>query len=303
MRKLLVLTLATLATILSTSVIAKAQTDATAEAPTTAAPSKTGYAAVNGLEMYYEIYGTGDPIVLLHGGLGGIVEFQQVIPLLSQTRQVIAVELQAHGHTADIDRPLKFEFMADDVAALIKSLGFEKADVLGYSLGGGVALQTAIRHPEVIRKLVLVSTAFKSAGVRPEFAAGMSGMNADAASQMLQTPMYGYYSSVAPKLDDWSKLVGKSGALLSETYDWSKDVANIKIPTLVIAGDSDYVTTGHAVELFKLLGGDVAGDFVGLPSAQLAMLPATSHFTILTRTDLLLPIITPFLDAAPKAAQ
>jgi pimeloyl-ACP methyl ester carboxylesterase len=303
MKKFSVLTLAVLGMIVSTSVVALAQSDATSEAPATAAPSKTGYAAVNGLQMYYEIYGTGDPIVLLHGGLGGIVEFQKIIPLLSQTRQVIAVELQGHGHTADIDRPLKFELMADDVAALITSLGFEKADVLGFSLGGGVALQTAIHHPEVVRKLILISTAFKSDGVRPEFAAGMSAMNAEAASQMLQTPMYAFYSSVAPKVEDWPTLVGKSGALLSQPYDWSKEVAGIKVPTLIVAGDSDYVTTGHAVELFKLLGGDVAGDFVGLPTAQLAMLPATSHFTILSRTDLLQPIVTAFLDAAMPEAK
>jgi pimeloyl-ACP methyl ester carboxylesterase len=255
------------------------------------------YASVNGLELYYEIHGSGQPLILLHGGLGGIVEFSQLLPALAETRQVIAVELQAHGRTADIDRPLSFEFMADDIAALIENLGLEKADILGFSLGGGVALRTAIDHPEVVNKLVLVSTAYRRAGIRPEFLAGMSGMNADAAQMMLETPMYQFYSSVAPNLEDWPTLVSKVGELLAQDYDWSEDVAAITAPTLIVVGDSDYIPPSHGVELFGLLGGDVAGDFVGMPVSQLAVLPGTSHFTILTRTDLLLPVITPFLDA------
>jgi pimeloyl-ACP methyl ester carboxylesterase len=135
--------------------------------------SKGNYAEVNGLEMYYEIHGTGEPLILLHGGVGAIEMFGEVLPLLAEGRQVIAADLQAHGRTADIDRPLSFESMADDIAALIEHLGFEKADVMGYSLGGGVALQTAIRHPEVVRKLVVVSTPFERDGWYPEILAGM----------------------------------------------------------------------------------------------------------------------------------
>lgn len=255
------------------------------------------YASVNGLEMYYEIHGEGEPLVLLHGGLGGIVEFSQLLPTLAETHQVIAVELQGHGHTADIDRPITYEDMADDVAALITELGYEKADVMGFSLGGGVALQTAIRHPEVVRKLVLVSTTFKSAGIHEEFRMGMSQMSAESANMMLETPMYQFYSSVAPRLEDWPTFVGKLGALLSQDYDWSADVAAVKTPVLIIAGDSDEMYPAHPVELFELLGGGVAADFVGFPNSQLAVLPGTSHFTILSRADLLLPLINPFLDA------
>jgi pimeloyl-ACP methyl ester carboxylesterase len=256
------------------------------------------YASVNGLNMYYEIYGTGKPLVLLHGGLATIdMMFGQLLPPLAQTRQVIAVELQAHGHTADIERPLSFELMADDIAALIKHLGLEHADIFGYSLGGGVALQTAIRHPEVVRKLVVASAPYKRDGWYPEVLAGMASMNAEAAKAMVGTPVHQAYVSVAPKPEDWSALVAKLSQLLRQDYDWSTVVASIKTPTLIVVGDADSVRPAHAVEMFGLLGGKADGAMGGLPQSQLAVLPGTTHFSILTRTDLLLPIITPFLDA------
>ena len=268
------------------------------------------YADVNGLKMYYEIHGTGQPLVLLHGGLGGIIEFGQVLPALAKTRQIIAVELQGHGHTADIDRPLSYEQMADDVAALIKSLGLKNADVLGYSMGGGVALQTAIRHPDVVRKLVLVSTPYKRDGWYAESNAQDSSMNADTAKAMMQTPVYQFYASVASRPQDWPTLVTKVGQLLAKDYDWSKDVAAMKMPTLILVGDSDRVRPEHAVEMARLLGGaKMDGGMAPFsqnatpPSVQLAMLPGTTHFTILSRADLLLPIVTPFLDAPMPAAK
>jgi len=160
------------------------------------------YALVNGLELYYEIHGTGQPLILIHGGLGVIGMFEQLLPELAGTRQVIGVELQGHGHTADIERPLSFESMADDIAALIKHLGLEKADIFGYSLGGGVALQTAIRHPDVVSKLVIVSAPYESAGWYPENRAGMAAMNAEAARTWIGSPMHQAYVSVAPKPED-----------------------------------------------------------------------------------------------------
>jgi len=256
--------------------------------------------------MYYEIHGTGKPLVLLHGGLATIdMMFGQLLPPLAQTRQVIAVELQAHGHTADIERPLSFELMADDIAALIKHLGFEHADIFGYSLGGGVALQTAIRHPEVVRKLVVASAPYKRDGWYPEVLAGMASMNAEAAEAMVGSPVHQAYVSVAPKPEDWSALVAKLGQLLRQDYDWSTAVAAIKAPTLLVIGDADSVRPAHTVEMFGLLGGGKAitsppervGAMGGLPNSQLAVLPGTTHFSILTRTDLLLPIITSFLNA------
>ncbi len=255
------------------------------------------YASVNGLELYYEVYGEGQPLILLHGGLGGIVDFSQLIPTLAESRQVIAVELQGHGHTADSDRPMSFESMADDIAALIDYLGYEQADLLGYSLGGGVALQTAIRHPEVVRKLILVSTPYRQADIFPEYLAGMSAMNAQAAEAMLETPMYQFYASVAPNPHNWPILVTKLGDLLRQDYNWSDDVAALSMPTLIVVGDSDLIHPAPAVELFGLLGGGVPGDFAGLPHSQLAILPSTTHFTILSRGNLLLPLLTPFLDA------
>jgi pimeloyl-ACP methyl ester carboxylesterase len=255
------------------------------------------YASVNGLEMYYEIYGEGQPLILIHGGLGAIAEFGQLVPLLAETRQVIAVELQAHGRTADIDRPLSYENLADDVAALITELDYESADVMGFSLGGGVALQTAIRHPEVVNKLVLVSTPYSREGIHPEFLMSMEAMTAESADMMFETPMYQLYSAIAPNTDDWSTVVGKVGDMMRQNYDWSGDVALITAPTLILAGDSDMIPPSHAAALFALLGGGVAGDFAGLSASLLDILPGTTHFTILTRTEVLVPTITTFLDA------
>jgi pimeloyl-ACP methyl ester carboxylesterase len=268
--------------------------------PESSVPSGN-YASVNGLEIYYEVHGTGEPLVLLHGGLGGIWEFAPLIPVLAQTRQVIAVELQGHGHTADIDRSLSFPALADDVAALIRHLGYAKADVLGYSFGGIVALATAGRHPEVVDKLVVVSSPFARAGIHAEFQAGMAAMIGADAQAMLETPMYQYYSSVAPNLDDWSALVTKVATVLGEDFDLSADVAAITAPALIVAGDNDFISPAHIVEMYSLLGGGVAGGFAPQPSAQLAVLPNTIHFTIISHADLP-ALVTSFLDAPPAAA-
>jgi pimeloyl-ACP methyl ester carboxylesterase len=269
---------------------------------TTPEATPGSYASINGLEMYYEVHGTGDPLILIHGGLGGTVEFAQLIPALAQTRQVIAVELQGHGHTADIDRTMTFENMAGDIAALIQQLGFEKADLLGYSLGGIVALETASLHPEVVDKLVIISAPFARSGIHAEFQAGMAAMTPDSAQAMLETPRYQFYSSVAPNLDNWAALVGKVGALLTEDFDLSENVTAITAPTLVVAGDNDFISPAHAVEMYGLLGGGVAGGFAPQPTAQLAVLPNTMHFTILYRPDLP-ALVTQFLDAPVPEAQ
>jgi pimeloyl-ACP methyl ester carboxylesterase len=256
------------------------------------------YAHVNGLEMYYEIHGTGEPLILLHGGVGAIEMFGEVLPLLAQGRQVIAADLQAHGRTADIDRPLRFESMADDIRALIEHLGLEEADVMGYSLGGGVALQTVIRHPQVVRKLVLVSTPFSRDGWYPEVRAGMEQMGPKAAEPMKQTPMYQVYSSVAPRPEDWPELLTKLGQLLGQDYDLSEGVAAIEAPTMIVVGDADSVRTAHAVEFFELLGGGKAAagwDGSRIPNARLAVLPGTTHYDIFS-SPALASAVTPFLD-------
>jgi pimeloyl-ACP methyl ester carboxylesterase len=278
--------------ILATSTLVCAQTQ-----PATAV--KTGYAPVNGLKMYYEIHGVGEPLILLHGGLGSSEMFGEVLPLLSNTRQVIAVDLQAHGRTADIDRALSFEAMADDIAALMKYLGIEKADVMGYSLGGGVALHTAVRHPDVVKKLVIVSSAFRRDGWYPEIVAGMAQVGAASAEPMKQTPMYQLYARIAPRPADWPMLLTKIGDLLRQDYDWSKDVAAIKSPTLLVFGDADAVRTAHTVQFFELLGGgkkDGGWDGTGMSHARLAILPGLTHYTIFS-SPALASTVTPFLDA------
>jgi len=265
-----------------------------------------GYASVNGLNLYYEIHGSGEPLVLLPGGFMTIEAMGALVPQLAATRRVIGVELQGHGHTADIERPLRFEWMADDIAALIRQLGFERADVFGYSLGGAVALQTAIRHPEVVRKLTLASTACKRDGWYPEALAGMAAISVET---FAGTPIHAAYLSASPRPEAWPDVVAKMKSLLTEDYDWSADVAALRAPVLILVGDADGLRLAHAVELFGLLGGGQAdGDLRGLPAAQLAVLPATTHVGwappfhgIMTRTQLLLPIITEFLDAPMPA--
>jgi pimeloyl-ACP methyl ester carboxylesterase len=267
--------------------------------------ARSSYASVNGLNLYYEIHGAGEPLILLHGGVGAIEMFGEVLPSLAQNRQVVAVDLQAHGRTADIDRPLSFELMAGDIAALIKYLGIEDADVMGYSLGGGVALRTAIQHPEVVRKLVLVSTPFKREGWYPEILAGMGQMGPQVAEQMKQTPMYQLYASIAPKPEDWSMLLTKLGELLRQDYDWSNEVAAIKAPTFIVVGDADSVRTAHAVAFFELLGGgkvDAGWDGSGMSNAWLAILPAMTHYNIFS-SPTLAAVVASFLDAPMPGAR
>lgn len=257
------------------------------------------YANVNGLKMYYEIHGKGQPVVLLHGGLGTVEMFAPILPALADNRQVVAVELQGHGHTPDIDRPFSFEQMADDVAALVKQLGFGNADLFGYSLGGGVALQSTIRHPDVVRKLVVVSTPCRSDGWYPEVRAGMRAMNAEVAKTWVGSPMQQAYASAAPNPEDWPTLVAKTGQLVSQDYDWSAGVAAIKAPTMIVIGDADSVRPAHAVEFFALLGGgqrDAGWDGSGMSDARLAVLPGVTHYNIIF-SPMLVSSVTPFLDA------
>src|SRR2546430_3112498 len=256
--------------------------------------AKGSYASVNGLNMYYEIHGTGKPLVLLHGGLATIdVLFGQLLPPLAQARQVIAVELQAHGHTADIDRPLTFEQMADDIAALLQQLGIEKADLFGWSMGAGIALQIAIRHPEVVRKLVLASVTYNRNGFYPELLAGLETSKPE---DLAGSPFQEEYKRSAPKPQEWPRLFAKVNQLDREVQDWPPEVIqSIKAPTLLIIGASDVVRPEHTVELFRLLGGGVAGDLVGLPRSQLAVLPGTTHVTLVDRADWLVSMITQFL--------
>lgn len=210
------------------------------------------YAVVNGITLYYEVHGQGSPLIMLHGGFGSFEMFTALAPALAQDRQVIGVDLYGHGHTALTDLQFSFEHMADDIAGLIEHLGFEKADLLGFSLGGAIALQVAIRYPEWVNNLVLISTPFKRAGWHPEMQAGMA---ASAPEFLLNTPMYDGYVRVAPKPEDFPRLVINMRETLSQDYDWTEQVSALKTPTLIIAGDADGLPPSHAVAFFTLLGG------------------------------------------------
>jgi pimeloyl-ACP methyl ester carboxylesterase len=257
---------------------------------------KTG--PLNGQKVYYEIHGNGRPLILLHGGVGAGEMFDPFLPALAGNRQVIAVHLQGHGRTDDIDRPLRFESMAEDIALLLRDFKFLEADILGYSLGGGVALQTAIRHPELVRKLVLISTPFKRQGFYPESLADMAQMGPEAARFMDQSPMGQLYPG-----KDWARLFTKLGELLRREYDWSKDIPAIRSPVMLVYADADAIRPAHALEFFSLLGGgqrDAGMDGSGRPAGRLAILPGMTHYNILTFPGLV-DMLAAFLDAPMPA--
>jgi pimeloyl-ACP methyl ester carboxylesterase len=256
------------------------------------------HADVNGVSLYYEEHGAGEPLVLLHGGLSAGEMFAPILPALSAGRRVIVVDLQGHGHTADVDRPLRPELLADDVAALVGHLGLERADVMGYSLGGAVALRTAIQHPGRVRRLVVVSVAFARAGSHPEVLAAMEQMSAAAAEMMRGSPPHEVYARTAPRPEDWPVLVGKTSDLLKVDYDWTAEAERLEPPTMLVYADADSVRPGHIVEVFGLLGGglrDAGWDGAHRPVARLAVLPGTTHYDVFL-SPLLAPAVVPFLD-------
>ncbi len=261
--------------------------------------SSSGYAPVNGLRMYYEVHGAGQPLILAHGGAGATEMFNAIMPSLAEGRKVVAVDLQAHGRTADIDRPLRYELMGDDLAALAACLNLGNVDLMGYSLGAGACIRAAVQHPGVVRKLVAVSTPFKREGWYPEVRDAMSQGTPESAEAMKQSPMYETYARIAPRPQDWPVLFAKLAEMLRRDYDWSEEVKQIKAPTMLVFGDSDSVSPGSAVEFYRLLGGgreDAGWDGSKMPRARLAILPGVTHYNIFM-SEALVPAIRPFLDA------
>jgi pimeloyl-ACP methyl ester carboxylesterase len=256
----------------------------------------TGYAPVNGLQMWYERHGEGRPLVLLHGNLSTIgVDFGGIIPSLAKGRQVIGVEQQAHGHTADIDRPLSIQQWADDTAALLGHLGIERADLFGYSSGSTVALQLAIEQPQLVGKLVLASASYRLDGLHPGLMDNIQELKPE---HLAGTPFEQDYAKVAPNPGDWPKLIEKVTRMDADLPEWTADdIRNLAAPTMLIIGDSDIVKPEHAVEMFRLLGGGVIGDLAGLPRSRLAVLPGTTHVTLVQRADWLASMVGEFLDA------
>jgi pimeloyl-ACP methyl ester carboxylesterase len=243
------------------------------------------YAEVNGITLYVETHGDGRPLILLHGGLGSGEMFGPVLPALAESHQVIAVDLQGHGRTADIDRPIDVKLMADDIAALIDHLALDQPDVVGYSLGGGVALQTAARHPAKVRRLVVVSANVRPDAIYPDIRAQQAQVNAAAAEFMKQTPMYELYQRVAPRPEDFPRLLDKLGESMAEDFDFTEDVRNLQMPTLVVAADADMAPPSHYVEVFKLLDGGLRdGGWMGENRPKgghaLAILPGVTHYNI-----------------------
>jgi pimeloyl-ACP methyl ester carboxylesterase len=273
--------------------------------------AQTGYAAVNGMKLYYENHpcdgqGAETPLILLHGGLCSTDDFNEILPPIVGKRRVIAMDMQGHGRTADIDRPMRVETMADDVAALMKHLAIEKADLLGYSLGGSVALRVAIQHPNLVRKFIVISAPFGSEGWYPEIGAALAQMmNAESAEALKQSPPYEVYARVAPRPEDWPVFIGKLGDLVRQTYDWSTEVSAIKAPTMLVFGDADSVSPAHAAQFFGLLGGgkkDGGWDGSGIPNSRLAIVPGMTHYNMLS-SPLLMPAVVAFLDAPMPASK
>jgi pimeloyl-ACP methyl ester carboxylesterase len=248
---------------------------------------------VNGMQLYYEASGQGDPLIVLHGAYMNIPSMGAIIPKLAKTHRVYALEFQGHGRTTDIDRPITYPNLADDVAVFMDAVGLKKADVFGYSVGAEVGLQLAIRHPARVNKLAAASGAYDVRGWQPEFKAVIPQMTVQ---MMLDTPFAKEYPKLAANPNGFPELARKLIALEKEPMAWEKDMKALKLPVLLITSDYDVATLEHSVAMFRLLGGTGAGDMgKPLPSARLAVLPATSHTAVIKQPDLLHAFIEPFL--------
>jgi pimeloyl-ACP methyl ester carboxylesterase len=271
--------------------------------PTSFSPVvETGFVELGDLRMYYEAHGDAadsTPLVLLHGGLFDIdQQFGALMPNLASGRRVIAVDFQGHGRTNDIDRPFSAAAFAGDVLGVVDHLGVQRADIFGFSVGGAVALELAIVHPGRVRKLIVSSTSFAASGMRgSENADAVGGMTV---AMIAGTPMEAAYlaKSPHPDLEHLQVLLDKLG----ETYQsgfpdrTEAEIRGIQAPTLITLGDADMVSLEHAVQFLRLRGGDVNGDFAGVPASHLAVFPGTTHFFGLARTDLVRDVVIAFLD-------
>jgi len=252
---------------------------------TTQTKGTGNYADVNGINLYYETHGSGRPLILLHGGLGSGEMFGPIIPALAANHQVIAVDLQGHGRTADIDRPIDVRLMADDIGALIDHLGLDKPDVVGYSLGGGVAFFTAVKYPDKLGKLVMAAANVRRDAIPPEMLAQQGQVSSAAVEFMKETPMYELYQRVAPRPEDFGQLLDKMGESMAKDFDFSDEVRGLRVPTLIVAADADMAPPSHYVEVFKLLDGGLRdGGWMGEGRPKgghaLAIVPGTTHYNL-----------------------
>jgi pimeloyl-ACP methyl ester carboxylesterase len=244
---------------------------------------RSGYVAVNGLKYYYQIQGEGEPLLLLHGGLGQIEMFGPVIPILAKSRQVIGVDLHGHGRTALGDRKINLIDMANDLAAIVTQLGYKQVDVLGYSMGGGVGLRLAVQHPEKVRRLVVASAPYAKSGFYPEMLPQQEAVSSAMAEAMKETPMYKSYVAIAPKPEDFPKLLDRIGEAMRADFDWSEDVKKLQMPVMLLYGDSDMIRLDHVVSFYNLLGGGLKDAGWGrehMSKNRLAILPNLTHYEL-----------------------
>ncbi|HEU0014753.1 MAG TPA: alpha/beta hydrolase [Longimicrobium sp.] len=297
---------AALATLFAAAAPVHAQGEkAVVQTPTASrpAPVRSGYVPANGLRYYYEIHGQGEPLLLLHGGLGSIEMFGPVLGILARGRQVIAVDLHGHGRTALGDRPIRHADMGDDLAVVLRELGYAQVDVLGYSMGGGVAFRLAAQHPELVRRLVLVSAGFARDGFYPEMLPQQAAVSSALFEQMKQTPMYQSYAAIAPHPEDFPRLLDRMGELMREPYDWSEDVAKLTMPVMLVFGDSDMYRPEHVVRFYQLLGGgqhDAGWMREHMPRNRLAILPDLTHYEMFMAPTLAGTVL-PFLNGQSGA--
>jgi pimeloyl-ACP methyl ester carboxylesterase len=264
---------------------------------------ESGHVEANGLSYYYEVHGEGEPILLLHGGLGSTDMFDPILPALADGRQVIGVELQGHGRTALGDRPIDPGDMADDLAVALATLGHEQVDVLGYSMGASVGFRLAVQHPELVRRLALVSGTFAQTGFYPEMLPMQAAVGADMAEMMHDTPMYRSYEAVAPHPDEFPVLLDRMGAWMRQSYDWSEDARRLAMPVMLVYGDGDMIRPEHMVEFYQLLGGglrDAGWMREAMSPNRLAILPDLTHYEIFMAPALARTVM-PFLDSQSGA--
>lgn len=261
-------------------------------------PSKSGHVKANGVSYYYEIRGQGEPLLLLHGGLGSINMFAPGIPELAKGRTVIAVDLYGHGRTALTDRPISLIDIGDDMATVVRELGYKQVDAMGYSFGGGVAFRLAVQHPALVRRLVLVSAGFAQNGFYPEMLPQQAAVSGKIAEQMKGTPMYDAYMAVAPRKEDFPKLLDRMGEFMKQPYDFSADVSRLSMPTMIVFGDSDMYRLEHVMQFYTLLGGgqrDAGWMREHMAKNRLAILPNVTHYDMAI-APALVPTVLPFLN-------
>lgn len=264
----------------------------------TDAPARSGHAMIDGIDYYYEIRGQGEPLLLLHGGLGSIDMFAPILPALAEDRQVIAVDLQGHGRTTLGERPIDLKAIGDDLAVLLRQIGYEKADVLGYSFGGGAGLRLAIQHPEMVRRLAVVSAGYAQDGFYTEMLPMQAQVSAAMADAMKDTPMYKSYMAVAPNPEDFPRLLDGMGELMRKNHDWSEDVKTLKMPVMLVFGDADMYRPEHVVKFYQLLGGglkDAGWMRENMSQNRLAIIPNRTHYDIFFAPELASTVL-PFLN-------